>query len=80
MFLNLFLVNFIEANETTGEIIDSMSVKSNFECILQCIKIFDCKHLIYKYDSTNNCYLKKNSGNESNFKWDNEENYEILGN
>lgn len=76
----MILVNFEEANETNGEIIDSISVKSNFECILQCIKIFDCKHLIYKYDDTNNCFLKKKSGNESILKWENEENYEISGN
>ncbi|RNA36871.1 hypothetical protein BpHYR1_025949 [Brachionus plicatilis] len=78
--INEWPVNFEKVNSTSGEVIESTTVKSNFECILQCIKTLECNHLIYKFDVTNNCHLKKKSANESSLKWENEENFDISDN
>lgn len=80
MFNFILKVNFEKVNVTSGDIIKSISAKSNFDCILQCIKIFQCKQLVYRHDLINNCYLKNHSGNQSSLIWEHEENFRISGN
>lgn len=73
----LFKAQFeVDFNETYGEIIRNFTIKSNYECYIECIKNVECKSATVALDQI--CYLKTDNYTYLDYNHD-LESIQILG-
>ncbi|CAF0806750.1 unnamed protein product [Brachionus calyciflorus] len=64
--INEWPCNYEYSNVTNGIIIKNFTVKSSFECYMECIKNFECKSAQIYSDKLNYCYLNTDNANITN--------------